>query len=280
MTPKDAIKTATKAFEKFTTELISVVDRPINGMILRQDLVAARSHPPFDRSAVDGFAVRAEDTFGALEKDPVALQIIEVVDIGILPRRNVVTGTAIQVATGGLMPTGSNSVIMFEDTEKKPKQTIEVYSPVYPGKNVSYLGEDFTKGQPIFGAGHLLTNADRAYILGAGIFSIVVSKTPNICLIPVGNELTIPVLPLSLGKIPELNSTGIYDLCVKEGWLPKILPIVPDDKELIRKTITEGITDFDVVVLMGGTSVGEKDFVPLAIGELGTVLFHGVSMHP
>ncbi|MHA1973705.1 MAG: molybdopterin molybdotransferase MoeA [Candidatus Hodarchaeales archaeon] len=278
-----AIDLCIETFNSFSVEEIDISKNSVSKRILAEDIYANRSIPPFNRSAMDGYAVKASDTVGASESNPLTLRVIGDIEIGQFPSERIKPGTAIRIPTGGMVPEGADAVVMVEDTAiiSQESNEIEVYGSVHPGKNVSYAGEDFKKNELILRAGKRLEAVDRGYLLSAGVSKIKVSRTPRIAIIASGNELVKPWdKELKQGKIPEVNTINLYELCRKEGWKAKIIGIVPDIQESLTQAIQEAVRNYDVVLLSGGSSVGKKDFIPLLLDKLGSLLFHGIAMRP
>ncbi|MHA2105859.1 MAG: molybdopterin molybdotransferase MoeA [Candidatus Hodarchaeales archaeon] len=276
----EAIQSSLTAFKLFPMESISLKNSNIQNRILREDIYATRSIPPFDRSAVDGYAIRAEDTFSASETNPMLLKVIGKLNIGELSPVTIKKGSVAQIPTGGVIPSGANAVVMIEDTSQVSQDYIEVYSVLHPGKNVSKAGEDIKKDQQMFQSGHRLRSIDRGFLLSAGINNIKVSLSPSVAIIATGDELLEPWENITHGKIPEINTTNLYDLCWDEGWNSTILGIFKDERNSLQTIIEDSIKKFDVILVNGGTSVGKKDYVPIILNEIGTVLFHGVAIRP
>lgn len=277
---QQAIDLAIDKFNFFLTESISLKENSVHNMILRENIYAKRSVPPFDRSAVDGFALKAEDTFSASETNPLVLKIIGTINIGENSDLVVEKGLAVQIPTGGIIPMGADAVIMLEDTNRIQNDYIEVISVVHPGKNISKKGEDIQEQQIMFQEGRKLRSGDRGFLLSAGILNVNITHPPSVAIIVTGDELVEPWEPINLGKIPEINSINLYDLCVDEGWIPNCFRIIKDDEEELKKTINKAIDNYDIILINGGTSVGKKDLVPVILNELGEIVFHGVAMRP
>lgn len=280
MKVQEAIDLAISKFEVFPSQIILLKDNPIQNFILREDVRAKRSAPPFDRSAVDGFALKAEDTFSASETNPMLLKVLGTVHMGNETSLKIEKGTAIQVPTGGVLPEGSDAVIMVEDTNELQDNYIEVTSVLHPGKNVSKKGEDIQENEVILQKGRKLRSVDRGYLLSAGVTEIKITKVPSIAIIVTGDELIEPWEDIPIGKIPETNSVNLYDLCKDEGWNSFTLGIVRDEKDQLKKVIEKAITEYDVVLINAGTSVGKKDLAPVILSEIGELIFHGLSMRP
>ena len=280
MKVQKAIDLAISNFKLFPEIDVALKDSTIQNLILRENVNAKRSSPPFDRSAVDGYAVKAEDTFSASESNPMLLKVIDSINIGVIPSKKIEKGSTIQVTTGGVIPDGANTVIMVEDTNKIDNDYIEVYTVLPPGKNVSKKGEDIKENELLFEAGHRFRSIDRGYLLSAGITEVKVTKSPKVAIIVTGDELVKPWQPITPGKIAEVNSFNLFDLCKDEGWEPVVMGMVKDQEQDLREIIQKTINKFDIVLINAGTSVGKKDYVPVILNELGTILFHGLSMRP
>ena len=280
---KNAIEKGLKEFSKFTDEEIDLREVSPAKRILSSDVISKRSIPPFNRSIMDGYAVVASDTAGCSENNPVTLKIHDKFEIGEIPNIKVVEGTALRVSTGGILPEGANAVIMIEDTSLLPEKNdfVEIYTSVHPGINVSPCGEDFHKNTLLLKTGKRLKAVDRAFILSSGNRIIRVSSIPSIGIISTGNELSEAWNDeLPIGKIPDVNSLNLKELCQEEGWNAEIIGIIPDEEELLKNAIINAASHYDIVILSGGNSVDEKDYVPLLLNNLGKLIFHGVAIRP
>ncbi|MHA2113376.1 MAG: molybdopterin molybdotransferase MoeA, partial [Candidatus Hodarchaeales archaeon] len=183
----------------------------------------------------------------------------------------------------GILPEGANAVVMLEDTSILPEKNnyLEIYSSVYPGKNVSPCGEDFHNNTLLLEAGRRLKAVDRAFILSSGNRIIRVSSIPSIGIISTGSELSEAWNEeLPIGKIPDVNSINLKELCQEEGWNAEIIGIIPDEEDSLNNAIVNAASHYDIVILSGGSSVGERDFIPLLLNNLGNLIFHGIAMRP
>mgnify|MGYP000155527498 CR=1 FL=1 len=243
-----------------------------------EEVVSKVDVPPFDRAAMDGFAVRAEDTFGADENTPKELEIVDSVKIGSSPTRGVESGEAAEIATGAPMPEGSDATVKFEETVREESK-VNILAPVSPGKNVSPKGEDFEKGQTVLQSGRRIRPSDVGILAFTKNLKISVRKKPKVGIAMTGDELKDVDTSLDPGEITEVNGYTLAHSIEKLGGEFERLGILPDDLEEI-KGVLKGASDFDMMVFTGGSSVGEKDLVPLAIDEVGDLYFHGVGMRP
>ncbi len=249
------------------------------GRILYRDIVAERDMPPFDRAAMDGYAVRAEDTFGASPTNPIYLRVVGEVNIGNVSEITVGEKEAVKIMTGAPMPKGANAVVMFEHVNEIGEE-IEVLKAVTPGKNVSLRGEDFKKGETILRKGRMLKPQDIAVLASLGYREVEVYKRPRVGIISTGDELLNPGEPLKEGKIYDVNGFSLLVLSKINGALAERIGIVRDNYDEIKTAIIDSLKKYDVVIVSGATSVGKKDYIPIIAKEFGEILFHGVAMRP
>ncbi len=248
------------------------------GRVLAEEVTAGMDVPPFARAAMDGYAVRAEDTFGAGNFSAKILELIEVIHAGETASKEVRRGTCIQVATGSPMPAGADAVVMVEDTELD-EANVKVYKPVYPHQNASPIGEDIKQGSLILAPGMLLDPSKIGVLAALGFQKVSVYQKPQVAVIPSGNEILVPGDSLTPGKIYDINSYTLSALILENGGLPRIFPIMEDTLESVISTIREALS-FDLIVLSGGSSVGERDMMVEAVERMGEVKFHGIAVKP
>ncbi|MGB9622498.1 MAG: gephyrin-like molybdotransferase Glp [Candidatus Bathyarchaeia archaeon] len=248
------------------------------GRILAEDVIAAFNVPPFDRSAMDGYALRAQDTYGASNFSPKKLKLVGVEHAGECFEGEVGPKECVQVATGSPMPRGADAVIMVEDT-KKIDDYIEAYHPVYPGANVSFKGEDIRKGDIVVRKGEQLSPGKIGAMAALGIGSILVYAKPLVSIISTGSEVRPLESKLEPGEIYDINSYTLKAIVSSNGCIPKNGGIVPDDPEALREALRRAMQS-DVIVLSGGSSVGVKDLLYDLVEEMGQVKFHGVQVKP
>lgn len=248
------------------------------GRVLAEDVISEVDVPPFDRSAVDGYAVRAVDTFGASELKPVNLRILGLVDIGVASKLNVGKGAAIKIMTGASLPKGSDAVVMVEHTRAKGKN-IAVSAPVTPGKNVSEKGEDVKAGEVVLERGCLLRPQDVGMLASIGKTLVRVSRMPEVAILATGSELRKPSERLGRAEVTDINSYSLAAAVERSGGLSHRLGIVPDGSEELKQALRKAIS-YDMVLASGGSSVGEHDIVPDVIADLGELMFHGVAIRP
>lgn len=254
------------------------------GRILGEDIVAPEPLPPFARSTMDGYAVRARDTFGCSESEPAIITVIGEVAMGESGRQQTLQpGQACTIWTGGELPAGADAVVMIEFTGKLDDRTMEVFRPVAPGENVIQCGDDFTQGTIVLPGGKLLRPQDLGVMAGLGITAVPVSRQPVVAIISTGDELVPIDQPLQPGKIRDINSTTLAALVRECGGVPIQLGIIGDDFDSMRMACCRALDlQADVLLLSGGSSVGRRDFTLNVLEDLENtrLLAHGVSIRP
>ncbi|MEA3501848.1 MAG: molybdenum cofactor synthesis domain-containing protein, partial [Actinomycetota bacterium] len=267
------------------------LDRAL-GRILADDVAAAVDVPGFDRSNVDGFAVHASDTYGAEELEPIALSLSETtLAAGNIPREGFDTppGTAVQIATGGVVPRGTDAVVMIEHTEPVDKG-IEISRSVAPGANISYAGSDIGRGDTVLRRGIALTSRDTAVLAAVGIDHVDVVSRPRVGVVSTGDEIVRPGGTLEIGQVFDSNQPMLLDAVAELGCEPVPSGIAPDDLDVVEsmlEALVTGPNAVDVVLLSGGTSKGEGDVNSEAISRLAGrlhdspgIIVHGVALKP
>lgn len=248
------------------------------GRVLAEDLIATRSTPPFNRAAMDGYAVKAKDTFGASRENPKLLSVVDVLYAGSVPQKKVAAGECIQIATGAVLPAGADSVVMIEDVAMAGSQ-IKLFKPLYPGANVALKGEDVKKGELILAQGTLLAPARIGVITSQGMRRVRVYEKPKVMVIPTGEEIGELGKKLRPGQVYDINSYTLSAIVKESGCLPVKSDIISDNIPEIKATISEALKS-DFVIFSGGSSVGERDLLFGILEEWGQVLFHGVQIKP
>ncbi len=267
-------------FRSLSPEVISIEES--YGRVLYEDIFSPEDLPGFERSTVDGFAVRASDTFGAKELSPVYLKLKGEVPIGGVPDFKIEVGEAASISTGGMLPEGADAVIMLEQVNVISSDLIEVLKPVAPGENVIFKDEDVKKGELVFPAGQKLRPQDVGVLAGLGITKVKVVKKPEVSIILTGDEIVPHYEKVYPGKVRDINSFTLTGLIKEIGGNPLKIGIVKDDYGEIKNAVKEAFVKSDVVLITGGTSAGTKDMVAEIIEDLGEpgILFHGVSIKP
>ncbi|KXB08016.1 hypothetical protein AKJ58_01180 [candidate division MSBL1 archaeon SCGC-AAA385D11] len=248
------------------------------GRVLADDVVSKVDVPPFDRSAMDGYAVRASDTFGAEEDDPAELRVVGSADIGTPTEVKVGDGESVEIMTGAPVPEGADAVVMIEHTRLE-NGTLKVFNPVSPGENVSSRGEDVERGQVVLEGGHRIRPQDVGMLASTGTCLVKVTRRPKVGIYSTGSELREPGEELKEGEITLVNGYSLKAAVEEVGGKPFLLGIVPDEADSLKNAIGRA-SDFDVLLLSGGSSVGKLDMVPDMISDLGELLIHGIAIRP
>jgi molybdopterin molybdotransferase len=235
--------------------------------------------PPFDRAAMDGYAVFAEDTFGAGRYEPRTLQCVETVYTGQMPTRTLARGECIEIATGAPMPEGADAVVMVEETEKTADGSVRMFTPVYPRQHVGRRGADIAAGDAILSPGDVLNPARLGALAAAGVLEIEVYAKPRIAILSTGNEIVAPGLPLAPGQIYDINRFTLSSIIRAHGGAPVPLPTSADTLDALAAAVEIAAAE-DVIVFSGGSSVGERDLILDALRAIGQVVFHGIAVKP
>ncbi len=247
------------------------------GRVLAEDVSAAAPVPSFARSAMDGFAVRGEDSFGASDYDPIAFDVIGMALPGRAFEGRVAKGSAVRIMTGAPLPEGADAVVMAEVASEREGRVF-VREPVAPRKNVGAIGEDVKAGEVVLRAGRRLRPQDAGLLAAIGVASARCLRRPRVALLITGDEL-LPAGSVPSGhRIVDSNSVVLRALVLRDGGVVLPFEILPDQPERIREALTNA--DADVVLVSGGSSVGQEDHAPRLVAELGSLDFHGVAMRP
>ena len=249
------------------------------GRILASDIEAKTDSPPFDRSLVDGYAVKAEDVYQADESTPVELKLVGCVEIGEAPKIELKRGECAEIATGAPIPPGANAVVMIEYT-KRINDRVQFFRGVRPGENIGQTGSDITAGDIVMKGGRKLTAREIAALAALGYLEVEVYKRPRVALFSIGRELVSPSSKLEYGKIYDVNSYSINAMLKELGFESHFLGILPDDREAIYQNLSKALEEYDVVVTSGSTSAGLGDVVYQVFENLGEVLVHGIRVKP
>jgi len=252
------------------------------GRVLALEIISPLDLPDFDRSTMDGYAVRSADTFGAAESRPALLAVVGDIPMGTMPERGIGKGEAMKIATGGALPAGADAVVMFEQTQPVDATSIEVVKPVAPLENVIQRGDDIKKGVIILSPGHRIRPQDMAALAGVGITRIQVFEKPKVAIISTGNEVVPADTEPGPGQIRDTNSYNLEGLIALAGGMAVKKGIIRDEYPVLRKTLEEAVGDCRVVLMTGGSSVGTADLTAKVINDSGQpgVLVHGVSIKP
>jgi len=273
-----------KLREHFTPRPLGVEEVALEeayGRVLAEDVFAPIDVPGFDRASMDGYAVRAQDTFGAEEQRPVCLAVVGKIEAGDRPSLEVAAGEAVEIGTGAPMPRGANAVVMVEYTEQRGSE-VDVFRAVTPGENVMAAGSDIMMGELVLRRGQRLTPRELGVLAALGLRSVKAHRRPRVAIISTGNELTPLGAPLEYGKIYDINAVSLAASVAESGGIPLLLGVAGDRREEMQAKIREGLQAADMVITSGSTSAGIGDLLYRVINSLGEpgILVHGISVKP
>jgi molybdenum cofactor synthesis domain-containing protein len=248
------------------------------GRVLAADLVAHGNIPPFDRSSMDGYALRAADTHGASESKPKQLKLLGAGYAGEPFAGIVGDGECIEIATGSPLPKGADSVIMVEYT-KLAGNIVEIMRAAKPDDNIEHEGEDIKTGEIVVKAGDVLTAGKIGAAAALGVTSLKVYAKPTVALYSTGNEIVPQGKPLGPSQVYDINTHTLASIVQASGCVALRRGLVPDDTQIMLMTLKEA-GNYDAVVFSGGSSVGSRDFFAQVVEQVGTVHFHGLQVKP
>jgi molybdopterin molybdotransferase len=247
--------------------------------VLAEDIISYHNSPPFDKSAMDGFALKGENTFGASQSAPKTLKIVDAIGAGDFCDKTINEGEAIVIATGAPIPDGADAVLMKEYTTTDGDE-LTIYSQVTPGENVSPKAEDIKKGEKILNKNTFIRYQELGLIASAGYDTVKVLKKPKVKIIITGNELIEPTKEeIDKAKIINSNQFTIRAMAEDSGAIAD-LGHAGDTFEEVRDAVLEASKEYDVIITTGGTAISKGDVVLDVVEDLGSVLFHGVSIRP
>ena len=249
--------------------------------VLAQDVVAPINIPPFDRSIVDGYAVKAADTFGASEEKPVSLRFCGQVAVGESPSVVVENGLAAEIATGAPLPEGADAVVMVEYTTRRGDKVL-IHHPVSKGENMMAAGSDIRKGEKVLRKSQILASREIGVLAAIGLTEVTVYTRPKVAILTTGAEVVEPGKSLPPGKIYDINAHALSAAVLESGGEPINLGIIPDKRDRLKKALEEALHSADVVITSGGVSVGPKDLTPQIVNTLGKpgVIISGIAVKP
>lgn len=279
---------------KTTEEVLGIIDSfdpvgdksiPLDrafGRILCRDIVSPENLPGFPRSSMDGYAVRAKDTFGATESLPAFLDVSGEVFMGRVPKIKVESGRAVRISTGGMLPEGADGVVMIEYCHALDEKTIEVSRAISPQENVIQFDDDIKKDDLVLEKGRVLRPQELGAMAGLGLSEVPVYRKPRVAIISTGDE----VIPLNQnpepGQVRDINTYTLSAFCLQKGAEPVPLGLCGDDFDKLRGMVEKGLREADTVWISGGSSVGTRDLTVKVFGSFDSmeILVHGISISP
>jgi putative molybdopterin biosynthesis protein len=249
------------------------------GRVLAANVSSKVDVPGFDRASMDGYAVKAKDTWGADEEEPKSLKLAGIIPAGKPPSITVESGTAAEIATGAVMPRGANAVVMVEQTDTAG-ETVNVRKPVSPGENVMHTGADVMMGELVLREGTRLTPREISVLAAVGLSAVSVYRRPQVGIISTGDEIAAPGTELKPGQIYDVNAYAVGAGVVENGGMPVYLGIVRDEPLAFRNALLEASKQVDVILTSGSTSAGASDMMFGTVAGMGKVLVHGIKIKP
>lgn len=277
-TPEEARALLKERFKNTLNETEIVPLGAAAGRVLAEDIFSPEAVPTFDRSTVDGFAVRAKDTFGASEALPSLLKYAGEVDMGRAAGLTLAYGECAYVPTGGALPAGADAVVMLEYVSELGAER-GVERPASPGSNIIFAGDDIGRGQLLFKKGRILFPRDEGALAALGLCTVSAVRKPRVAVISTGDELVPPNEAVTDGKVRDVNAPLLSALLAESGAESVRFPIVRDDADELRSAL-RAASEFDVTLISGGSSAGARDMTAALIGELGECFMHGLAMKP
>jgi molybdopterin molybdotransferase len=252
------------------------------GRVLAVPVSSPEAAPGFNRATMDGYALRARDTFGASVGAPQYLEIKGEVPMGLAPVQSLLPGETLRVPTGAMLPEGADAVVMMEYTAEHPDQTLEVRRAVAPGENLLTPGQDVPAGKLLFEAGARLRPQDLGLLAALGISHLKAYRRPRVAILSSGDEIVPVERKCGPGQVRDANAHLTAAQVQEGGGLPLLLGIIPDDFSALRAALAAAISDADLILISGGSSVGARDLTLAAIRDLpaSEVLAHGVAIRP
>ena len=263
---------------RLEAEQVPLEDAP--GRVLAEDILASAHIPNFNRSTVDGYAVKAGDIHNCSEESPVQLNLVGRSFMGAQTTFAVQSGQCAYVPTGGEVPQGTETMVMIEDTRLVTENTVAFCKPYAPGQNLIYRGEDTKPGDRIIPAGKRLKVADSGTLAAIGIMQVPVYREPRVAIISTGDEIVPADQSISGGLIRDVNSPMLRSAVRINGGRPQLFGIVKDNPSAITAAVVSALPQCDILLISGGTSMDTRDAVTAVIAHLGEVYVHGITVKP
>ncbi len=281
-TPEQAFALLLKNLPEFHPATMDVSTVSALNFVTAAPVISPEDSPPFHRSTVDGYAVRAADTYGASDSLPAFFRLVGEVPMGAMPDFEIKSGEAALIHTGGALPGGTDAVVMLEHTQLMPPQDLEVYKAAGLFENVVRTGEDLKSGDVVFNKGIRLGPAQIGGLLALGISTVKVFNQPRVAILSSGDEVVFPDETPLPGQVRDINSYSLAALVTRFGGLAEVLGIVPDDPAALEGKLNAALPDADLVVITAGSSASTRDLTSEVINRCGKpgVLVHGINIKP
>ena len=279
VTPQEALRLLLEVTPVATTRISTLAARR---RVLAQNLFSNVDLPHFHRAAMDGYAVKSKDTFGASASLPAYLKLAGVVEMGKEATQAIATGEAMRISTGGMMPPDADAVVMVEYTDETDAGLVEIHRGVSPWQNVIQIGDDIKKGELVFAPGRRLRAHDLGALTGIGVSSVPVYNKPKVALISTGDEIVDADTDPRPGQVRNINQHSLAGLIEECGGELKDWGVIGDDKDRLTAAIGQALGWGDLVLLSGGSSMGAKDIALETILSFpdSEFIFHGISVSP
>jgi molybdopterin molybdotransferase len=250
------------------------------GRVLGADVIAGEPLPAFARAVMDGYALRASDAAGASEDAPAYLHVVGQVPMGRTPEWPLGPGQAAEIATGGMLPQHADAVVMVEHTERMSLHEVAVRREVQPGANVAAAGDDVAVGACVLARGRTLSPADVGLLAALGVCGVPVYRRPRVTVISTGGEIVPPEQKPAAGQVRDVNQAALAAAAARLGADVRMGGIVPDDAQALVAAVGVAAGSADLVLVSGGSSVGERDLTAQALGAVGEILLAGIAVRP
>lgn len=279
--PDDALEIMmSKIADRVETENIKTSDAL--DRVIVEDIFAEYPLPNFRRSTVDGYAVKASDTFGASDSLPAYLKLVGEILMGTRAEQKLETNECLLIHTGGMVPEGADAVVMVEYTQQSLQSEVEFMKAVGVGENVIQIGEDVSEGELVINSGTKLRPAEIGGLMALGVTEIKVSRKPLVGIISSGDEVVPPSDVMLPGQVRDINSYTLKALVEQHGGSPKVYGIIEDEFEVMVESVSQAIKECDLVIITAGSSASTRDLTAKVINHIGEpgVLVHGVNVKP
>ena len=275
---EEALETVKKNIRPINETEVIPIDKAV-GRVLAEDIISTQNTPPFNRGAMDGYAVKAEDTRGASNNNPVVLEMVGVIHAGDAPDIAIGSGQCTQIATGAMMPEGADAVVIVENTSIEDGK-VSIYREVSQLSDVALKGSDIQAGEIVLKTGIYLDAGKIGVLASQGLEKVKVYIKPRVAVMPSGEEVVELGKELKPGQLYDINSYTILSVVNENSGVPVRPGIIGDTVEEIRTKLTEALEESDFLVFSGGSSAGEKDLLSSVVAEMGVIVFHGVEIKP